>query len=316
MNVSGNNGILDINGIEVRYTPASNLFVGEELKFIDIFGLLDFISHLSLDKVSNSWDPPNLLLTGPKGNGKSLLFAYLAQKNDLPYLSLDCSEGTRDRHLKGGYIVNSSGSTPFVLGTISNAIQVANENKIAMLVLEELNALSPQLQKDVNALTDFRKKIEVPELSHRFALNPGCKLFVCATMNPAVYGGTYELNQDLKSRFIEIEVPYPSAAAERQLLRAMTNDQFSDDILGRLVDIAQQTRQDATGYALSPRDLLQILNMIPRVGWDDALFLLAQKFNEVDRLLVIDRIKDITRTSICGDLSSRMASTVMRKAPF
>lgn len=315
MTISGGNGVLNINGIEVRYTPADDLFLEEELKFVDIFGLLNLISSLSYDQNRKLWDPPNILLTGPKGNGKSLLLAHFAFKYEIPYLSMDCSEGTRDRHLKGGYIVNSQGSTPFVLGTVANAIQVANEYGVAMLVLEELNALSPQLQKDINALTDFRKKIEVPELSHRFALQPGKVLLICATMNPSAYGGTYELNQDLKSRFIEIEVPYPPADAERQLLKTMTGGSFPDDMLGRLVDIAQQTRQDATNYALSPRDLIQILSMIPRVGWEDALFLAAQKFTDTDRTLVLDRIRDITRTSVHKDLADRALHRSQPVAP-
>jgi MoxR-like ATPase len=223
----------------------------------------------------------------------------------MPYLSLDCSEGTRDRHLKGGYTVNSQGSTPFILGTIANAVQVANEYGLAMLVFEELNALSPQLQKDVNALTDFRKKIEVPELSYRFSLLPGKRLFIGATMNPAVYGGTYELNRDLKNRFIEVDVPYPPPDQEKKLLRAMA-PALPEDTLNRLVDIAQHTRQEATAYSLSPRDLVQVISMIPRVGWTDALFLAAQKFSDADRTLIIDRIKDITKTSIYPDLTERM----------
>lgn len=303
MNTSGGGGLL-INGVEVRYMAPSDLLIKEELKYVDIFGMLPLISKLSFD--GKSWDPPNLLLSGPTGNGKSLLFAYFAKMNDIPYLSVDCSEGTREGHLRGSYVVHSSGSTPFILGTVSNAIQVANEVGMAMIVFEELNALSPQLQKCVNALTDFKKKIEVPELSFRFSLNPGARLFVGATKNPTDHGGTYELNRDLENRFLMVEVPYPPEELEISLLMDMTQNRFGPDIVKSLVKIAQHTRQDATQTALSPRDLVQILNIIPRVGWNDALFLAAQKFNEADRAVVLSSIKDITRTVIYPNLSERL----------
>lgn len=307
MNTPGGEGVLHISGVEVRYMTPASLLVQNGLRYIDTFGLLPLFTKLSFDPIQRRWDPPNLLLTGHKGNGKSLLFAYFAQENQIPYLTIDCSEETRERHLKGGFVVKN-GSTPFVLGTVANAIHVANEYGQAMLVFEEINALSPQRQKEINPLTDFRKKIEIPELSTRFELLPHAKLFICGTMNPSVYGGTYELNEDLKSRFLEIDVPYPPPASEIRILKEMTPPgvEVSEEALGKLIDIAQQTRQGATGYSLSPRDLVQLLHVIARVGWDDALFMAAQKFSLQDRNLIIDRIRDITRTGVCKDLVERM----------
>lgn len=306
MNSTISGGVMLINGIECRYVPPVGHLLEKNLKYIDTFGLLPLIQKLSFDPTTRKWNPPNILITGPKGGGKSLLFAYLAQENDIPYLAVDCSEETKERHLKGGFVAKS-GETPFVLGTVTNAIQVANECGVAMLVLEEINALSPQMQKLLNPLTDFRRKMEVPELGTKFSLVPGAVLFVCGTMNPTVYGGTYELNADLKSRFIEIEVPYPPPAAEKRILREMApvGQIPTEDVLDKLVDIAKETRQDAVEYALSTRDLVQLLESCLRVGWDETLFLLAQKFSPEQRKLVVDRIRDITRLSVSKDLAER-----------
>ena len=308
------NGVLSLNGVECRYMVPAALKLQKQLKYVDTYGLLPLISKLSFDPVNGRWHPINLLLTGPKGNGKSLLFAYFAQENDIPYLAIDCSEETKERHLKGGFIVKS-GETPFVLGTVTNAIQIANEVGVAMLVLEEVNALSPQMQKLLNPLTDFRRKMEAPEIPYRFELVPGATLFVCGTMNPNVYGGTYELNEDLKSRFLELELPYPPPAAEKKILREMApaGAPPPDDVLNKLVDIAKETRQESTGYALSTRDLVQLLESCLRVGWEEVLFLLAQKFNADDRKLVIDRIRDITRVAVAPDLAER--ARALRIAP-
>ena len=300
-------GVLNISGIEVRYMTPMDLRVSRGLKYVDTFELLPMFQRLCFNPTTRAFDPPNILLTGYKGNGKSLLFAYLAEQNQIPYLSLDCSEETKERHLKGGFVAKS-GSTPFVLGTVANAIQVANETGTAMLVFEELNALSPQRQKELNALTDFRKKIEIPELSWRLELHQNCRLFIAGTMNPSgPYGGTYELNEDLKSRFIEIDLPYPPPGAEKRILREMSPEgsQIQDEVLEKLIAIAKETRQEATGYALSPRDLVQLLHVFVRLGWEDVLFLIGQKFTSEDRPLVLKRIEDITRVATAPDLHSR-----------
>lgn len=306
MNQQGS-GVLNVNGIEVRYMTADDLRVSRGLKYVDTFELLPMFQRLCFNPATRAFDPPNILLTGFKGNGKSLLFAYLAETNQIPYLALDCSEETRERHIKGGFVAKS-GSTPFVLGTVANAIQVANETGAAMLVLEELNALSPQRQKELNALTDFRKKLEIPELSWRLELRAECRLFIAGTMNPSgPYGGTYELNEDLKSRFIEIDLPYPPPGSEKRILREMSPEgvAIQDEVLEKLIAIAKETRQEATGYSLSPRDLVQLLHVVIRLGWEDALFLIGQKFTSEDRTLVLKRIEDITRISVAQDLHKR-----------
>jgi hypothetical protein len=300
-------GVLNVSGIEVRYMTPNDLRVSRNLRYVDTFDLLPMFQRLCFNPTTRVFDPPNILLTGYKGNGKSLLFAYLAEQNQIPYLSLDCSEETKERHLKGGFVAKS-GSTPFVLGTVANAIQVANEFGTAMLVFEELNALSPQRQKELNSLTDFRKKIEIPELSWRLELHPNCRLFIAGTMNPSgPYGGTYELNEDLKSRFIEIDLPYPPPGAEKRILKEMSPDgvQIPEEVLEKLIAIAKETRQEATGYALSPRDLVQLLHVFVRLGWEDVLFLIGQKFTIEDRPLVLKRIEDITRVTTAPDLHSR-----------
>jgi hypothetical protein len=306
-------GVMYLNGIETRYMPSPLLLSNKGLRYVDVYGLLPLIQKLCIDPATGRWDPPNVLLTGPKGTAKSLLFAYLAEQLGAPYLSVDCTEDTRPRETKGGF-VSKGGETPFILGTMSNAIQVANEVGQAVLVFEELSALSPQQQKTVNSLTDFRRKVEVPELGTRFELRPGATLLVGATMNPSVYGGTYDLNEDLKSRFIEFEVPYPTPAAEKEILRALAPPGFviQEGVLDYLVNIARETRQGATSYALSPRDLVQFLTLLPRLGWDDTLFIIGQKFPPEDRKLVLDRIFDITQMDVLESLNERQEKSVPR----
>ena len=97
----------------------------------------------------------NMVLVGPKGIGKSLSVASYAAKVDSPVITFDCSEDVRRSHLLGMFVLRGN-ETPFVLGPLTTAFEIANETGRCILILEEINALSPQMQKVLNAPLDFR----------------------------------------------------------------------------------------------------------------------------------------------------------------
>jgi hypothetical protein len=296
-----------VNGIEVRFMSPEGLLVRRPLKYIDSFSILALLHQLAHRPLTNELDPPNFLLTGPKGVGKTLLFMSWAQREQLPYITLNCSLESKDRHTKGGFVQqpgHMGGGFVYVLGKIPTAIIAANLTGAAMLVFEELNALPPEQQKNLNSLTDFRREIEIPELGWNLALQEDASLLVAATMNSGG-GGIYELNEDLQSRFVPIELGYPMPDVEKAILKEMAPTTLSDEQLEMLIRIAQQTRQETTSYALSTRDLVQLLDAVHRVGWQEAMFIAGQKFNSEDRKLVLDRIKDITKLSIWSSVNDR-----------
>ena len=89
-----------------------------------------------------------ILLEGPKGCGKSLALAKWASDMKLPYITFDCSEGIKEGHLVGTLIVkekNGVRTTPFHLGVLPTIIEIANNYGGAVLVMEELNALTTQM---------------------------------------------------------------------------------------------------------------------------------------------------------------------------
>lgn len=226
----------------------------------------------------------NHILAGPKGIGKSLSVQSYAAKIDCPIITYDCSEDVRRSNLIGTFVIRGD-DTPFILGPIPSAFEAANEAGRAILLLEEINALTPQAQKILNPITDFRRRVEVPEVKRIFELQPGKELWVVGTMNGSVYGGTYSLNEDLKSRFRLIPVTYPMRMEEIEILGALTRDikdRIPPGAVEKVVLLAHETRQGAIEYPLSTRDLVQILEDIAYLGLQKALYISTGKFEGAD----------------------------------
>ena len=197
-----------------------------------------------------------LLLVGPKGTGKTLAVASFAAKNNIPLIQFDCSENTKRQDLIGRFLLIGD-EVVYELGVMPVAIEVANKMGSAILVFEELNALTPQMQKVLNQLLDWRRHVYVPEIGKVYRLNDSCKLLIVGTMNPSYYGGVHELNEDLRSRFAEVFIDYPSENEESRILERISD--LDEDLRKLLITLAIETRNGyASGelsYALSTRDL-------------------------------------------------------------
>lgn len=257
------------------------------LTYVDTNDLHDLYSKLAFRS--------NLTLVGPKGCGKSLSIAAFAGKTDTPIITFDCSEDVRRSHLLGMFVLRGT-ETPFVLGPLSTAFEVANEMGSAILVLEEINALSPQMQKVLNSSLDFRRRIEVPEAGRIFELKNGAKLWITGTMNTAIYGGVYELNEDLKSRIRLVPLDYPKVAQEQAILAEVLRSlsvTVQPNVVNHVLTLAHETRQKSMDYALSPRDVVQVLEDSTYVGLEKALWLVTGKFEGEDRNTICERIESI-----------------------
>ena len=199
-----------------------------------------------------------LLLEGPAGVGKTLSIASWAEIKAIPIIQADCSENIQRNDLIGRFILQGKDRIEYELGILSTAIELANHSKRAVLVFEELNALTPGMQKVLNQLLDWRNHIFIPEINKTLKLKEDCTLFICATMNPSNYGGTHQLNEDLKSRFVVKHVDYPNGEREKEIVFSTTG--LSREIIENLIKLATETRLGAEkgelDYELSPRDLI------------------------------------------------------------
>lgn len=271
--------------ITIERLPSEEFVPRKGLIYEDVLGLHGLFDDLAFRA--------NVLLVGPKGNGKTLSVAAFAEKVDSPIVTYDCSEDVRRANMLGSYVIRGE-ETPFVLGPLTTAFEVANEKGRCILSLEECNALSPQMQKLLNALTDFRRRIEVPEATKVFRLNDDAQLWVVGTMNLTVYAGVYQLNEDLKSRFRMIDVGYPSPKDEMKIVLSVLKHFIpNEDMVGSVIRLAHETRQKSLEYSLSTRDVVQIVEDAMVLGIEKALRIAIGKFEGDDKTTVKQRMTSI-----------------------
>jgi hypothetical protein len=196
-------------------------------------------------------DQPNILLEADAGVGKTTMAYELGVKFNAKVVAYSCSSGTREGDLRGRTL-NTNGL--FQLGYLIVAVEIANEEGICILYLDELNALEPELQKMLNSLLDDRRLINAN--SKLFRINKGCKLIVIATMNPSSYAGTVPLNPDLRSRFCGLIMPFPTAD---HLTKVVDWTDIPEDVKNSLIQLATDVFQykvhGDVDYVVTTRDL-------------------------------------------------------------
>lgn len=261
--------------MEIRKTKAEDLIPSHHENYVDtgILGVLDALS----------WRRP-LILKGPKGSGKTLSIEQWAASQGVPMVRQDCSDDITARDLIGSFGVEGD-EVYFGCGSVTTAIEIANEEGGCVLVLEEVNALPAKAQKMLNGVCDYRQAVEVAKIGKVFKVKPGHKIWIVGTMNPN-YSGTYNLNEDFKSRWGFINVPYMSEEKERKLLL----DVFSTpaaaaekNLVDNLLVLAAASRTGKMGdYALSTRDLVHFIEDYECVGIAKAYKIMEGKYEEED----------------------------------
>lgn len=147
----------------------------------------------------------NLLLSGDRGIGKSLLAANIAKEWDVPRYVFNCSHGLNESDLIGYYVDFNT----FVDGIITQAVKTACNGEDAMLVIEEINAINPGVSLMLHSLLDFQRQLEIKPTGEVLRLNGAGRLYVVATANIG-YEGLFTLNRALHSRFIEKKLRFPN----------------------------------------------------------------------------------------------------------
>ena len=137
----------------------------------------------------------------------------------------------------------------------------------------------------MNAICDYRQSIEVAKIGKVFKVKPGHKIWVIGTMNPN-YSGTYQLNEDFRSRWGFVQVGYMTEELEKRLLIGTFTSPAGakeKNMVDRIIQLANASRTGKLGdYALSTRDLVHFIRDYEAVGLPKALKILEGKYDADD----------------------------------
>ncbi len=215
----------------------------------------------------------HVLLEGVPGTSKTLLANAFSKCLGLQFKRVQFTPDMLPLDIVGGFIFNmKEREFEFKRGPIFTNI----------LLADEINRTSPKVQ---SALLESMQELQVTVEGHTEKLPS--PFMVIATQNPLEFEGVYPLPEGQLDRFmVRIQFDYPDVEVESKILRrnlteidlggvrevmtaeelgevykAVASVKVSDEILGYLAKIAQETRTDG-GISLgaSPRAMVQLVH--------------------------------------------------------
>ncbi|MEM1575856.1 MAG: MoxR family ATPase [Nitrososphaerota archaeon] len=207
----------------------------------------------------------NLRLIGETGTGKTTLVYYLCEKYNWKLFEYSLNQDTSKYDLLG-YDILEKGETKFKKGIIINWLECNDDKYNAyVLYLDEYNYANPNIRSLLNSLTDFRKKIYIPELNQTYERTE--KHYIIISYNPAEkssYIGTFADNIAQLRRFESIRLSYMDKMKEVKYLQKITKKDY--DTCLRFVEWADKIRRCYLNGELSnvitTGNLINYLNML------------------------------------------------------
>lgn len=186
----------DSDKVRVLLPEPADLLETQDQDYADVIGLLDFFRDVDA--------AAHVILNGPKGIGKTMGVKEYARREGIPVLTRPCSSGTRQSDFDGHFILVGD-ETPFLAGDFPSAIHVANEVGICIYLMEEINALQPERQKDVNQLTHDGVSYYLKATKEVYRLDDDVVLWVVGSMNPCFHPDTDVLTPKGVKRIMELK---------------------------------------------------------------------------------------------------------------
>ena len=151
----------------------------------------------------------NVLIYGPTGPGKTTSVEAWCAARDLRMATISGNASMEPSQMTGKFVSDGEGSFMWIDGPVTDVVRNGG-----VLLLDEVNFISPKIYTNLYSLTDGRRSITL--LDHHgetIVAHPDLTIF--ATMNPD-YIGTTPLNYAFRNRF-DIQIPwdYDDAVEEK-----------------------------------------------------------------------------------------------------
>ena len=142
----------------------------------------------------------NVLIYGPTGPGKTTSVEAWAAERGLRMATVSGNASMEPSQMTGKFVSDGNGSFAWIDGPVTDVVRNGG-----VLLLDEVNFISPKIYTVLYSLLDGRRKITLLD-HHGETIEAHKDLTIFATMNPD-YIGTTSLNFAFRNRF-DIQIPW------------------------------------------------------------------------------------------------------------
>ena len=142
----------------------------------------------------------NVLIYGPTGPGKTSAVEAWAAERNLRLATISGNASMEPSQMTGKFVSDGEGAFMWIDGPVTDVVRNGG-----VLLLDEVNFISPKIYTNLYSLTDGRRSITLLD-HHGETIEAHPDLTIFATMNPD-YIGTTPLNFAFRNRF-DIQIPW------------------------------------------------------------------------------------------------------------
>lgn len=241
--------------------------------------------------IMDSGDP--VLLAGPAGTGKTELVNLYAHMRKIPMFKISCSRQMTSDDLLGTNTLKDKDTIAWNCGPVTQAIVAANCTGAAILLVDEINVLSPTAQKVFNSLCDDTRTVSIN--GKVFKVREDANLIVVGTMNPG-YAGTVSINKELANRLSEITFDPPTSGLLLKVLGSTRASRRTIELFMKITQMQKDSELD-NEVEVSTRTLKKVLKHMKAANLsfeESAKVQIANKFhNQAQRNSVLKVIQSV-----------------------
>jgi nitric oxide reductase NorQ protein len=191
-----------------------------------------------------------VMLKGPTGAGKTRLVEHCAHRFRVPLFTVSCHEDMTASDLLGRYVL-MGGDTEWVDGPLTRAVREGG-----ICYLDEIVEARQDATVAIHSLADHRRELNLERLGG-MTLRAAEGFFLVVSYNPGYQSVLKDLKMSTRQRMVSIELDFPPADVERQvvMVEAGVEESIADDLV-RVGQAIRRHRESGLREAASTRTLI------------------------------------------------------------